>query len=154
MRLPPMMRRLNSWPAILPVGIVSRAMVAVETAGGAAVWARAWVGRARPNGTAAEAIREDFTKPRREICCAMRRPIAVLPTNVKAGIQDWTPKDRCRAEIAKYAQGIPKGCTTDVQRLYKGCTREQHARNTGATPEQHARATLAPRSVPGHGGVA
>src|ERR1039457_5552397 len=51
-------------------------------------------------------------------------------------------------------QGMYKGCTRDVQGMYKGTTRSQHRSNAGATPEQHARAALAPRSVPGHGGVA
>ena len=39
----------------------------------------------RPNGTAAEARREDFTKPRREICLIITPSIAVKGEIVKEG---------------------------------------------------------------------
>ena len=70
MRLPPMMSRLTSWSPILPVGIFSRGVGAGAPVG-AGVSAVEWVWPLRPNGTAAEAMRDDFTKPRREIFCAI-----------------------------------------------------------------------------------
>jgi hypothetical protein len=39
----------------------------------------------RLKGTAAEAMREDFTKPRREICRVMGYVLSVLMGNVKDG---------------------------------------------------------------------
>src|ERR1035438_2445323 len=87
MRLPPIIRRLNSWPPILPIGRVSWGGVAVETAGGAGGWAADRVALLRPSGTAAEAMREDFTKPRRDICFSMSRAIAVPGKRVKHAMQ-------------------------------------------------------------------
>ena len=52
---------------------------------GAGVSAAELVWPRRPSGTAAEAIREDFTKPRREICRAMRWLLPVPMGNVNDG---------------------------------------------------------------------
>jgi hypothetical protein len=51
--------------------MVSAGGVAVKAAEAAGGWAMELVGRLRPSGTAAEAMREAFTNPRREICCAI-----------------------------------------------------------------------------------
>src|ERR1041384_8291086 len=65
MRLPPRNNRLNSWFPILPMGIGPSGLAgsAPSEARGALelVWLRT------PSGIAAEAKREVFTKPRREI---------------------------------------------------------------------------------------
>src|ERR1035437_4461713 len=86
-RLPPMITRLNSWPPILPVGMTSRYGVEVEPVGGTDVWAATPVSTRSPSGTAAEPMREDFTKPRRESCFAMMRALAFSGTVVKHGLR-------------------------------------------------------------------
>ena len=77
-----MIRRLISWPPILPVGRVSLGADA-GAAAGAGVSAVALVWPPRVKGTAAEAIRDDFTKPRREICRVMGLLLPIPMSNVK-----------------------------------------------------------------------
>src|ERR1035437_6809326 len=86
-RLPPIITRLNSWPPILPVGRVSGAGRTAALADGAGVWGAGLGSPRRASGTAAEASREDVTKPRREICFAMLRELAISGTEVKNGMR-------------------------------------------------------------------
>ena len=56
-----------------------------RSAAGAGVSAAELVWPPRLKGTAAEAMRDDFTKPRREICRVMGYVLSVLMGNVKDG---------------------------------------------------------------------
>src|ERR1017187_761351 len=104
MRLPPIIRRLNSWSPILPVGNGSGAGLAAGGAGAAAVWATAGVGCPRPSGTAADAMREVFTKPRRDMFFSMGRAIAVPGPPVKHGTK---AEGESRARVGK--KGLLRG---------------------------------------------
>src|ERR1019366_3427299 len=85
--------RLNSWPPILPVGMVSGAGRAAALADGAGVWGAGLGWPRRTSGTAAEASREDVTKPRREICFAMLEKLAISKVYVKNGFKAHGRKD-------------------------------------------------------------
>src|SRR5512140_2136617 len=81
MRLPPIMMRLNSCPAILPIGIGPPEPEAAISA--APPFCSAACAALSPSGSAADARREDLTKPRRENCRFMAMALSAPGCGVK-----------------------------------------------------------------------